>query len=289
MVTAIVVVTVGNGGSAVSRVGVTGSSPQAVSTWASAAASDERSCRLAACAAPAVHPVPCHPSSVRPASVPAPPAAGPGRGRGAASRPRRVARCPIRRPTTLRPVTYPGAVAPVAHRPDRRRRGRASPRTSGATRTRRTALPRPRRVRLRRAPSTCSLRGSPPAAGGSWPGTSAGHGDSEHAALYSWEADLRDAVAVIVRHHRPAGARRRPLQGRRADDAARRLPAAPVQPPGEPRRPALAPPRARRRQPRPHPHAGRRAGRLARPPAARPPTPSAGRGRIDELARRRGG
>ncbi len=41
---------------------------------------------------------------------------------------------------------------------------------------------------------------APLLAGGGWRVVSwdhRGHGDSEHAALYSWEADLRDAVAVI--------------------------------------------------------------------------------------------
>ena len=42
-----------------------------------------------------------------------------------------------------------------------------------------------------------------------------GHGDSDHAALYSWEADLRDAAAVLgLRSATGPVPVRRPLQGR---------------------------------------------------------------------------
>ena len=47
-------------------------------------------------------------------------------------------------------------------------------------------------------------------------GTHRGHGDSEHAVLYSWDADVRDALAVLDTVTDRAGAVPRPLQGRRA-------------------------------------------------------------------------
>ena len=37
-----------------------------------------------------------------------------------------------------------------------------------------------------------------------------GHGDSEHAALYSWEADLRDAVVRVRLRERPDRCRSSP-------------------------------------------------------------------------------
>ena len=55
-----------------------------------------------------------------------------------------------------------------------------------------------------------------------------GHGDSEHAALYSWEADVRDPLAVHQLGDDRADRRARALQGRRPDPpAARTAPAAP--------------------------------------------------------------
>ena len=54
-----------------------------------------------------------------------------------------------------------------------------------------------------------------------------GHGDSEHAALYSWEADLRDAVGGVRLGERRRRAGGRPLQGRQPHAAAGRRAAAP--------------------------------------------------------------
>ena len=54
-----------------------------------------------------------------------------------------------------------------------------------------------------------------------------GHGDSDRAALYSWEADLRDAAAVVDSVGAGPGAVPRPLQGRRPDDAPGQRPAPP--------------------------------------------------------------
>ena len=86
-----------------------------------------------------------------------------------------------------------------------------------------------------------------------------GHGDSDHTALYSWDADLRDAVAVMtsvtgravpVIGHSKGGA----LMMQLADCQPHRVSQL-VNLDGLPsRRPG-----ARRRQPRPHADAGRRA------------------------------
>ena len=68
-----------------------------------------------------------------------------------------------------------------------------------------------------------------------------GHGDSQHAALYNWEADLRDSVAVFDSVSSDAVPVVGPLQGRQPHAAARGCPAPPGEPPHQPRRPALAP------------------------------------------------
>ena len=93
-----------------------------------------------------------------------------------------------------------------------------------------------------------------------------GHGDSEHAPLYSWDADLRDAVAVID------ATTRDPLpvvghsQGRLAHGAAGGQPASPGEHARQPRR-ATQPTRlARRRRAPTHQAARQRAQELARPP-----------------------
>jgi pimeloyl-ACP methyl ester carboxylesterase len=96
-----------------------------------------------------------------------------------------------------------------------------------------------------------------------------GHGDSEHAALYNWEADARDALAVLDSIGRAPIPVPRPLEGRLgADDAGRRLPAPGLEA-GEHRRPALPRAGARRRGARAHEAARLRAGGLARPPPPR--------------------
>ena len=57
-------------------------------------------------------------------------------------------------------------------------------------------LVRPRRLRLRRhVRRVRAAAGRRRLAGRRW--DQRGHGDSEHAALYSWDADMRDAVAVF--------------------------------------------------------------------------------------------
>ena len=105
------------------------------------------------------------------------------------------------------------------------RRGWASPSGSGAT-------PRPRRsswptaASTSPAPTTGSPRSWPTAASGSCPGTSGATATPTAPALYSWDADLRDAVAVLDSlggiGPLPAG---RPLQGRRPAAATGRGPA----------------------------------------------------------------
>ncbi len=102
-----------------------------------------------------------------------------------------------------------------------------------------------------------------------------GHGDSEHAELYSWDADLRDAVAVF---DHVAGASGSPgdraLEGRGADDATRRRPPVPIRLVREHRRHPAPPADPRPRRARPHQDADQRAHRLARPPPVdgdRPP------------------
>ncbi len=69
-----------------------------------------------------------------------------------------------------------------------------------------------------------------------------GHGDSDRAPLYSWDADLRDALAVFdhVSPGRPVPGHRA-LQGRRDDDPARRRPAVPDLVVRQPRRRARTP------------------------------------------------
>ena len=94
-----------------------------------------------------------------------------------------------------------------------------------------------------------------------------GHGDSEHAPLYSWEADLRDAV---LRARLAPPRRRAPIVGHSKGGSlmlqlADALPA-PGQPPRQPRRPAVAPELPRRGRPPAHQAAGPGAQQLARPP-----------------------
>ena len=96
-----------------------------------------------------------------------------------------------------------------------------------------------------------------------------GHGDSDHAALYGWDADLRDAMVVLdtLGGDRPI-ARARPQQGRFADDPAGRRPAVPLHPRRQPRRHPVPPPSARRRRARADADGRQRGARLARPPPA---------------------
>ena len=68
--------------------------------------------------------------------------------------------------------------------------------TSGATRTPRRCS-WPTEASTSPAPTTSSPRCWPTVAGGSCRWDQRGHGDSEHAALYQWEADMRDAMAVL--------------------------------------------------------------------------------------------
>ena len=95
-----------------------------------------------------------------------------------------------------------------------------------------------------------------------------GHGDSAHVELYSWDADMRDALAVFD-HVSPG----RPLpviatlQGWCADDAARRRPVVPLLAPRQHGRHPVDAADARHRRARTVEDDGRRTGRLARPPA----------------------
>ena len=113
-----------------------------------------------------------------------------------------------------------------------------------------------------------------------------GHGDSARAHLYSWDADLRDAVAVI--DSLPPG----PVPfighskgGNLMSHLANAMP--PRTGAGQPRRPAVAPRHVRHARPRAHPPTARGARHVARPPPS-----SLGQrrrpGSIDDLARRRG-
>ena len=160
---------------------------------------------------------------------------------------------------------------PGARRPDRRRtvesdRRRPSRWSSGATPThRRWRSPTAGSTSPR--PSTCSPRCSPTGDGGSSAWDQRGHGDSDWAHLYSWEADLRDAAAVIATLGPRAAAVRRPLQGRQPDDAPGEHGAPPGLRAGQPGRAAVAPGDVRRDRARAHPPPARRDGRLARAPA----------------------
>ena len=130
--------------------------------------------------------------------------------------------------TTADAVTFPGARAPgppVAHRRQRdRARGLRVGRRGGAA----AAAPSTA-ASTSPARSTCF---APLLAAAGWRVVGwdqRGHGDSDHAELYSWDADLRDALAVIDDGQpATAGAGHRPLEGRRADDPAGRRPAVPV-------------------------------------------------------------
>ncbi len=96
-----------------------------------------------------------------------------------------------------------------------------------------------------------------------------GHGDSDHAELYSWEADQRDALAVLDSIGRePIPVLGHSKGGGLLLNVADALPA-PREPPHQPRRPAVAPRLARRLRARPHAAARQRAHRVARPPAFR--------------------
>ena len=77
-----------------------------------------------------------------------------------------------------------------------------------------------------------------------------GHGDSDYAPLYSWDADVRDALSVLDCHHTRSGPRRRPLEGRGHDASARRSPPDAHVEGRHHRRPALARTSPRRLRPR---------------------------------------
>ena len=114
------------------------------------------------------------------------------------------------------------------------------------------------------APACSSTR-----AGGSSRWDQRGHGDSDRAALYSWDADLRDLLAVLDsttsdRRRRWSATRRvaasscsSPTRCPTGSATSSNLDGLPV--------PAAG---ARRAQPRPHAPAGDRAGGVARPPAS---------------------
>ena len=106
-----------------------------------------------------------------------------------------------------------------------------------------------------------------------------GHGDSAYAHLYSWEADVRDALAVIDSIGPEPAAGARPQQGRLADAAARRRAAAPGPGGDQSRRPAVDPELARRTGAQPDPHAARRHRVVARPSPPSRRLPSVGRAR----------
>ena len=93
-----------------------------------------------------------------------------------------------------------------------------------------------------------------------------GHGDSDHVELYSWDADMRDALADLrPRVARPAAAGDRTLEGRCADDPTRRRTVVPVHPPREPRRHSVHPAYPRHRRARAFEDDGRRDRRMAEP------------------------
>ncbi len=105
-----------------------------------------------------------------------------------------------------------------------------------------------------------------------------GHGDSTHAVLYSWSADVRDAVCGARLGDRRC---RCPSSGHSKGgslmlELADALPHR-VEPPRQPRRAAVDPQHARRRRPRAHPDAPRRAARPGSITARRWPTSCAGR------------
>ena len=83
---------------------------------------------------------------------------------------------------------------PAAHR-RQPRPGHRRPRVGRRRRARRSCWPTAGWTSP--APSTSSRRCSPTAGSGSCPGTTGATATPQHAALYNWEADLRDAVAVF--------------------------------------------------------------------------------------------
>ena len=95
-----------------------------------------------------------------------------------------------------------------------------------------------------------------------------GHGDSDRAALYSWDADLRDSLAVFDQISRePPGPRHRAFEGRRHDDPARRRPAVPVLAHRQSRRHSVPEPHSRRRRASAHEDDRQRDRGLAGAPA----------------------
>ena len=157
-----------------------------------------------------------------------------------------------------RPVGDTELSFPGARRPDRRRdvdaQGSGWPCGSGA-------IPTRRRCSSPTAASTSPARSTgsrPLLADAGWRVVSwdqRGHGDSDHAVLYNWDADVRDALAVLD------STTRRPVpfvghsKGGSVAAPARRRHAPPVQPPRQPRRAAQPAQLARRRRPRPRPAA----------------------------------
>ena len=106
-----------------------------------------------------------------------------------------------------------------------------------------------------------------------------GHGDSDHALLYNWDADVRDAARRPRLDEPPSRPVRRALEGRQRRDAAGRRHAAPVQPPREPRRAAEPAQLARRRRPRTGAAARRRGAGRGSSTATRRATRRGARGR----------
>ena len=165
--------------------------------------------------------------------------------------------------------------------------GRRAPRPASTPRRQRHPHRRPRVGRRRCAARCCAVHGgfdfartydlfAPRLAAGGWRVVSVGPArprrQRTRRAVLVGRRHARRARPSSTTSARPSAPRRRPLQGRRVDDAARRRPAVPVHPPGQHGRHPVQAEHPGRRRTRAHQDDVRRHRQVARspPPHRRP-------------------